>query len=108
MKNILIVTKYFTLKKNLQNKGSNRNYLLLNFKWGGKTDFKNTKSDETTKFAIIMIIVSIVILVIVGVIISLCCCWIRKKKIQVINNQPYHGNPQVYPQQCNLPLVYGG
>ena len=104
---------YFTIeKKSTEYNGSNGNYLFLNIDCNGKIDFENTEKDKSNDSLIIVVVVTVVFLVIIIVIIGVYCCK-RKKALmgqQMYMNQPYimYGNPQMYPQQGNIPIVYRG
>ena len=108
-----IYTLYYTIeKKSTEYKGSNGNYLFLSIDCTGKIDFENTEKDQSYRFLIIVIIVIVVFFVIIGVIIGISCYRRRKALLrqQLSMNQPYimYGNPQIYQQQGNIPIVYKG
>lgn len=103
------LTLYFNLeKKTSEYEGSNGDYLLLNIDCNGTIDFENTKKDES-KGTIIFIVVIVVFLVsIVGGCIIYNVCKKRKALAaqQAAMDQQYiYGNPQMYPQQGNIPIV---
>ena len=106
-------TLFFTIeKKSSECKSSNGNYLFLSIDCTGKIDFENTEKDQSYRFLIIVIIVIVVFFVIIGVIIGISCYRRRKALLrqQLSMNQPYimYGNPQIYQQQGNIPIVYKG
>ena len=104
---------YYTIeKKSSEYKGSNGNYLLLTIDCnGGNINFQNTEKDESkdSSTKIVIIIVVVVVMVIVAVSIGICIGCIKGKaaKSQI---PPYivYGNPQMYPQQGNMAIAYGG
>ena len=100
-------TLFFTIeKKSSECKSSNGNYLFLSIDCTGKIDFENTQKDQTL---LIIFIIVIILINIVFVIIFICG---RRKKLRqkLSMNQPYimYGNPQIYQQQGNIPIVYKG
>ena len=104
---------YFTIeKKSTEYKGSNGNYLFLNIDCKGKIDFENTEKNQTNDSLIIVGVVFAVVILVTIVIIIVYCCKRRKALMtqQMYMNQPYimYGNPQMYPQQGNIPIVYRG
>ena len=104
---------YYTIeKKSSEYKGSNGNYLLLTIDCnGGNINFQNTEKDESKDSATktVIIVVVVVVMVIVAVSIGICIGCIKGKaaKSQI---PPYivYGNPQMYPQQGNMAIAYGG
>ena len=107
--------EYYTIeKKSSEYKGSNGNYLLLNIDCnGGKIDFQNTEKDQSTSSIILVVCLVVGFIVFVGIIVGICCYCSRKRQImrsRVAMDQPYamYGNPQMYPQPGNMPIVYGG
>ena len=116
---VISSTRYFTIKKNSEEySGSNGNYLLLQidcYNLINDIDFENTEKDGSTQTRIILVIVLVIFLVVIGVIIGVCCYCIRKRAKMMRNgyiNQPHmimYGAPQpIYPQQGNIPYMYGG
>ena len=104
---------YYTIeKKYSEYKGSNGDYLLLTIDCnGGKINFQNTEKDESKEITtkIVIIIVVVVVMVIAAVVIGICCGLIKAKAAQS-QIPPYvaYGTPQMYPQQGNMQLAYGG
>ena len=104
---------YYTIeKKNSEYKGSNGDYLLLTIDFnGGKINFQNTEKDESknlTNTTVIIVVVAVV-MAIAGVVIGICYGRIKAKAAQS-QIPPYvvYGTPQMYPQQGNMPIAYGG
>lgn len=110
---IIVVVNYYTIeKKSSEYKGSNGNYLLLTIDCnGGKINFQNTEKDESKDSTnmIVIIVVVVVVMVIAAVVIGICIGRIKAKAAQS-QIPPYvvYGTPQMYPQQGNMPIAYGG
>ena len=110
-KSVTSKTLYFTIeKKTTEYNGSNGNYLFLNIDCNGKIDFENTEKDKSNDTLIIVLVIVFSAIIIFSIVIY---CYKRKKaslRQQEYMNQPYimDGNPQMYPQQGNIPIVYRG
>ena len=108
------LTLYFTIeKKSTEYDFSNGNYLLLNIDCYGKIDFENTEKDGAKSSTILTIVLVVGFFVLFGVVTGIICYCNKKKaalRYQAEMNQQYmmYGNPQMYPQQGNMPIVYGG